>query len=308
MNQPVDVIGPKMRPDIPSEVSTPVGALSFEREMSIRREWGFATSPASVAIEGSRAEVSFHLGGSDEDDVPTILRVAFMGGAERWRAPRGEPIEHEGRKIAWSCHGELDLRTGKPGPLSCLLSEYDPPDDRRVAGIMAPTVRDDGLVARLERSVGETLARWAGADRGYAARIYGAMMRVARDDLEDVVDRARLDFLAALARRDRFARLGRRGETAAKVDAGHWPPAKLDEALPEAPHAELRGFGGQEPLDGRNLDEIIVVAPSSLHVETMSDKHTWMGVYLADGRRLAVNFLIEKGKLKVGAEIDDEGF
>lgn len=306
MSQPVTIIGRKTPAESVMEVLTPAGTLGFRREISIRREWGFETSPATVEVEGTRVEASFHLGGSDEDDVPTTLRVVFMGGAERWMAPHGEPIEHEGRKVAWSCAAELDLRTAKPGSLSCSLSEFDPPKERRVAAIMAPSVRDERLAARLEGSVGKILDRWSEDDRGYAARVYASMMRVAREDLDDLVDRARMDFIAAQGRRDRIARLARLGETAAKVDAGHWPATVAEEPA-EPPYAELRGFGGEGAVDGRNLDEIVAQAPTSLHVETMSDEHTWMGVYLADGRRLAVNFTAEGGKLVVGAEIDDEG-
>lgn len=306
MSQPVTIIGRKTSPEPIMEVLTPIGTLAFQRGMSIRREWGFETLAASVEVEGVKASVRFHLDGSDEDDVPTTLRVAFLGGVERWMTPHGEPIEHEGRKVAWHCGAELDLRTATPGTLSCSLSEFDPPKERRVIGIMAPMVRDEGLSARLERAVGEILDRWARDDRGYVARVYAAMMRVAQADLEGLADQARLDLLATLGRRDRAARFARMGETAAKLDARHWPPSEI-ESDAERPHVELRGFGGEDAVDGRNLDEVVVVAPAGLHVETMSDEHTWMGVYLADGRRLVVNFTAEGGKLVVGAEIDDEG-
>lgn len=306
MSQPVRIIGRKPPIELDREIPTPAGKLSFQPEMSIRREWGFATLPVLAEVEGVRAEVSFHLGGSNEDDLPTSLRVVFSGGVERWLVARGEPIEHEGRKVAWSCSAELDLATAMPNSPECWLSEFEAPQERRVAGIMARTVKDPALAARMAQAVANVLGRWAKEDRGYAARVYGAMMRAAQDDVEGMAERARLDFVAAQERRDRVARLARRGETAAKVDAGAWKPPTFEE-IPERPIVELRGFGDGDVVDAMNLDEIVVVAPVSLHVETMSDEHTWMGVYLADGRRLAVNFRIEGGKLLVGAEIDDDG-
>lgn len=196
MPQPVRIIGRKPPIEFDREIPTPAGKLSFEPEMSIRREWGFVTLPVFAQVEGVQVEVSFHLGGATEDDLPTSLRVVFDGGVERWLVARGEPIEHEGRKVAWSCSAELDLATARPEAPDCWLSEFEPPEESRIAGIMARPIKDDALAARMAQAVADVLGRWAKEDRGYAARVYGAMMRAAQADVEGMAERARLDFVA----------------------------------------------------------------------------------------------------------------
>lgn len=304
MNQPIVIIGPKSLVALPDRVSTPAGELSFESGISIRREWGFATRPVRVVIEGGEAEVSFHLDGADENDVPVSLRVVFLGGAERWMVKCGEPIEEDGVKVAWVGSAYLDLATGLPGEVECSLSEFDPPQDRRVIGLISPSVKNDALASRLEGAVGSLLDGWAKQDAGYAARLYAGMLRLRQVELEESLEEARLAFVRAERRRGTVARLAGMAELIPESLA---PTSFAVEQLAEAPHVELRGFPDADGLDPRNLDEIVATAPASIHVETISDEHAWMGVYLADGRRLAVNFAIEGGRLVVGAEIDDEG-
>lgn len=306
MSQPVHVIGPKPEPAGPAGIPTPLGALSFRPGMSIRREWGFDTEPVSVDVEGSLAEVTFHVSGSNEDDLPTSIRVVFMAGVERWMVARGKPIERGGSKVAWSCSATLDLATGRPDAVSCHLSEFAPASERRIAGILAPEIEDAGLKARIDAAVGALLDGWADRDEGYAARIYAAMMRGVQADLEGMAEQARKELVAAAERRDRVARLARLAEWPLK-DGVAMVDAPSEASEPERPHVELRGFQEDGGVDVMNLDEIVVAAPAMVHVEMMSDGHAWMGVNLVDGRRLAVNFRIEDGKLKVAAEIDDDG-
>lgn len=304
MNQPIVVIGPKMPIPPPERVSTPAGGLSFESGVSIRREWGFATRPIGVVVEGVEAEMSFHVDGADEDDVPRSLRVVFLGGAERWMVKRGEPIEVDGEKIAWVCSAHIDVGTGLADKVECSLSEFDPPQERRVIGLIAPSVQNDVLASRLEAAVKAVLDGWAKQDVGYVARLYAGMLHLRQIELEEALEEARFAFIQAERRRGTVARLAGMAELIPESLA---PSSFAVEQPAQAPHVELRGFADTDSVDTRNLDEIVATAPASIHVETMSDEHTWMGVYLADGRRLAVNFAIEEGRLVVGAEIDDEG-
>lgn len=305
MNQPIVVVGPKTPIAVGERVSTPAGELSVKPGISIRREWGVATLPVDVVVEGVQAEMSFHIDGADEDDVPKSLRVVFLGGAECWMVKRGEPIEEDGAKIAWVCSANIDVASALPGEISCSLSEFDPPQDRRLVGIIAPSVKNDALVSRLEAAVQALLVGWANQDVGYAARLYAGMMRLRQAELEEALEEARVALVIAERRRVNVARMA---GMAARMPESHreWPPSEIEWPA-EVAHVELRGFAGADGVDPENVDEIVATAPASIHVETMSDEHTWMGVYLADGRRIAVNFFLENGKLRVGAEIDDEG-
>jgi len=74
----------------------------------------------------------------------------------------------------------------------------------------------------------------------------------------------------------------------------------------EFPGGELRyqdalKAGGQEWLD-----EIVVEKPKSVHVEVMDDNHIWMGIYLADGSRLMVNFYSVNGRAHIAYRCDIE--
>ena len=51
------------------------------------------------------------------------------------------------------------------------------------------------------------------------------------------------------------------------------------------------------------LDELVVHNIETLHLERMSDKASWIGLY-ANGKCIHINLFAENGKLVVG--VDDE--
>lgn len=77
-------------------------------------------------------------------------------------------------------------------------------------------------------------------------------------------------------------------------------PARLNSSI----SYELRGFDNQPGSEREPLDEIVSTGVSMVHLETMDQDNTWIGIYLLDGRRLAVN--ISGKRQQVTAEIDDD--
>jgi hypothetical protein len=82
----------------------------------------------------------------------------------------------------------------------------------------------------------------------------------------------------------------------------HTTPLKVTPSRPL--EIECRGFQDAVGIDGEPLDEIVCTGVDNVHLETMSDDHTWIGITLLDGRRLSVQ--IGGEKLVVTAQIDDD--
>jgi hypothetical protein len=55
----------------------------------------------------------------------------------------------------------------------------------------------------------------------------------------------------------------------------------------------------QEQDGEEYLDEIVASAPRHVHVEVMSDTRIWMGIELADGSFLTVDFYAKNGRSRI---------
>lgn len=66
---------------------------------------------------------------------------------------------------------------------------------------------------------------------------------------------------------------------------------------------DCRGFDSTRSVSTDPLDEIVCTGVDNVHLETMSEDHTWIGITLLDGRRLSVQ--IAGNNQVITAEIDD---
>ena len=311
MTQPTQTHGPKQALPRPGTVETPLGPARIEESLIFDDvRWGFETDGLACPTAFGCTSASFELGGRVGEPIPTVLSLVFRAGAEGFGTPAGEPIVRNEGKVAWHASLPLDPITGLPAPgkgIRVGLYEFDPPPERRILGTRPRDVRDPALMAEVEAECARIVETWAKAQKGYAARIYAALLRSHQVDAEAAVEATRKAYLAASDIRTEIARLARAAEQAA---AGRFEPRPLRiTATPESPrpHVELRGFSGRDALDPLDLDEVLVAAPEFFHLETMSDSHVWMGIYLGDGRRLAVNVHAKASKASVCAEFDDDG-
>jgi hypothetical protein len=306
--QPALRIGPKPGRPVPDRVQTPLGTAGFAEGFTPGdRGWSYETVPLDWHGPFGRAGITFHVDSGQDGEAPVVLRVVASGGGESWGEPRGEPVMRAGRAVAWVAHLDIDPATDLAAggaTVRVMLSEHAPPDERRLLGIMPPPVEDPGLRADIVDGILDLARDWHRSDRGHAARTYAAMMRARLVQEDAACVEANAAMMRVVALRDSVARLARSAESIASRREGRlaaWTKPVDDTVI------EMRGFHDGARVDPCDLDEILVHGCETVHLETMSAKSTWMGIYLPDGRRLSVRFNVEKGRLVVGAEIDDAG-
>lgn len=90
-------------------------------------------------------------------------------------------------------------------------------------------------------------------------------------------------------------------DAALLVARGIAPVAKQK---PKEIEIELRGFDNEQPGAQTPLDEIVCTGAAMVHLETMSEDCTWIGITLLDGRRLSANLF--GSNQMINAEIDDD--
>jgi hypothetical protein len=306
--QPTVEHGPKPVSPGPDHVATPLGEVSVSAGfMASDDAWCFETSDAPCGTRLGEAAASFHIDG-EGSVLPTRLRLVLSGGSEHWGTARGAPLERDGKRVAWIAHASIDPLTGKIAngrEVVVRLSEFDAPAERRVLGIRPPSLSDAALEAEVEAEARLVLDAWRRDFPGYAARIHSARLRRRQADVEAEVEAQRAALLATSWHRDECARMARAAERVAQGQPATWALAPAPARDTPVPHVELRGFAGAKAFDAANLDEVVVTGASMVHLETMDAGQVWIGIYLPDGRRLAVN--VHGKALTVGAEIDDTG-
>ncbi len=126
-----------------------------------------------------------------------------------------------------------------------------------------------------------------------------------RDAIRSYVERGARELASKLQNRittdwRKLDRLIGMRENAMRMTRGISPVTGSQDRLIDV---ELRGFDDLPVSSTSALDEIVCNAVDTVHLETMSDDSTWIGITLIDGRRLSVN--ISASEQVITAEIDE---
>ena len=270
----------------PETVDTPWGTATVGHSLSIGRQDESVEAFGILArTSAGQANLSFHFDVS-EGAPPATLRACFVAGSRPGGSKETPGLKAGGKVLSWVANARLDPKDGAVvGDVEVLVTEG------KAVGrsIFPPVVRDAVIDASLAEAVRECLAFEDAGD--YAGRIYRALAAWYLADVTETAELARKTFVRAARCRD-VAEAAMRSPGVAFGEAG------------DEPAVEIRGFVGEAGVNEERIDEVVVRGSPSFHLETMSDDHVWMGVGLADGRRVSVNVTRTGKRLGVSAFVE----